>query len=175
MVTYATTHVGGLIVRTAWDEYHAGPVELLIVLDTSVPNKGKGITERSVRGLPLRSMAPARPKTQGSLKVVGAWLDTHKPALRMRVEDPSVFFAHVALFFVLAVENGERGVIRLLANYAGVRPTRARKWILIARKLGFLGDDGLDLETAGRAHGVLTDKARQVLASELVTLNLDAA
>lgn len=167
MATYSTVSVDGLIIETWWDPYFAGPVKLLITLDQAARPDGKGIPERFIRRLSLQSMSPKVMKTPGSILVVGDWLQKHKPTLRRRVEDPTEFFAYVALFFVLVTESGEKGASRLLANYAAVRPTMARQWIDTARTLGMLTSP-IPGYTTGRAQGVLTDKARSILASLLV-------
>jgi hypothetical protein len=84
-VTFNTVRVDGLVIRTAWDDYHAGPVELLITLDHTPRIVGRGITERSIHRLSLRAMAPQQESMKtlmemvGSLKVVGEWLDKNQP------------------------------------------------------------------------------------------------
>jgi hypothetical protein len=166
MVNFQTVKVDGLVIRSAWDPYHAGPVELHITLDHRATSDGRGITERKLRHLSLVSIAPESPEPTEGLRVVGDWLDEHKPRLRARVADPELFFAHVALFFVLAIRDGMKGVYRVLANYAGIRPSMARTWVEKARRLGMLASNGIKLATVGRAFGILTDKARQVLASQ---------
>lgn len=175
MVVFQTVNADGLVIRTAWDDFHAGPVELLITIDHADHPDGKGITERLIRRLSLQSMAPESMKTDGSLRVVGDWLEKRKPGLRTRPEDPQEFFAHVALFFVLTIQGGEKGVTRVLANYSGVNPSMAREWIAKARRLGMLTTPRAGCYT-GRAVGHLTDKARTILASKSLNMPLaDAA
>lgn len=175
MVTFQTVTVDGLVIRTAWDERHAGPVELHITIDHSARQAGRGIPQWFIHNLSLQSLTPASMKTPGSILTVGSWLEKNKPTPRKRVEDPTTFFAHVALFFVLVIESGEKGVSRLLANYAKVRPTMARQWIEKARQLGMLTENATR-HHLGRAFGMLTDKARAILASgHLVTEGAVAA
>jgi hypothetical protein len=164
MVTFNTVAVGGLIVRTGWDTSFLDPVELLITIDYAKYPLGKGITERAIRHLDFRSMNPDTLKILGSLRVVGEWLAAHKPAFRQRPEDASLFFAHVALFYALAVQEGERRVVQVLANYAAVRVRMATAWVETARRLGML-TNGPAVRQAGKACGELTDKARAFLAN----------
>lgn len=160
MVIFNTVEVDGLIVRTAWDEYHIGPVELLITVDNAPA--GKGIPDRFIHRLSLQSMTPDTIRTVGSLRVVGDWLEKNKPQFRKRPTDSPLFYASVALFFTLVVQEGGKGVCNTLANYTGVRPSMARLWIDQARKRGMLTDNKAK-NTAGRACGILTDKAREIL------------
>lgn len=162
-MTYNTIRQDGMVIRTAWDEYHAGPVELLITIDHSAPSNGVGITERSIREIPpLHQMAPDI-KGVTSLRVVGAWIEQNKPLPRQRPENPPLFYARVALFVAMASREGERGSCRILANCAGVRPHKAKEWIATSRRLGMLTPKS---SNAGRAYGYLTDKARETLASQ---------
>jgi hypothetical protein len=110
-------------------------------------------------------MNPDTLKILGSLRVVGDWLAGNKPGFRQRPEDASTFYAHVALFYALAVQEGEKGVTQVLANYAGVRPRMATTWVETARRLGML-TSGPAIRLAGRACGELTDKARAYLVSQ---------
>ena len=167
-MTLRTIRVDGLVIRTAWDDDFVGPVEVLITIDhRAIRPAGKGISDRALRALSLQSMAPESGPTLGDLRYVKDWLAANKPALRKRPQDPEEFYAHVALFFVLALRDGERSVVRVLANYAAVRPYRAREWIETARRLGMLTGTPAGTQ-AGRACGNLTDKARATLASREV-------
>lgn len=164
MVTYNTIRQDGLVIRTAWDEYHAGPVEFLVTIDHSAPSDGTGITERGIRRLPtLHSMAPDEIRDVTSLRTIGCWIEANKPMPRKRPDDPALFYARVALFVSLALREGERGACRILANYAAVKTHKAKEWISTARKLGMLTPKG---SNTGRGYGFLTDKARTVLASQ---------
>ena len=168
-MTTNTVHADGLVIETAWDEYYAEPVELRITIDPKIPRPaGKGIPQRVIHHLSLQSMMPDTMRTVGSLRVVGDWLEKNKPGFRCRPAEPSVFYAHVALFHVLAVEAGEQGINQVLANYAAVRPSKAREWIETSRRLGMLTEND-SRSRAGRACGILTDKARAILATESVS------
>lgn len=164
VTTFSTVNVDGLVIRTAWDPCFVGPTELLITIDPHGYIKGKGITEYSIRRLSLHTMNPLTSVETGSLRVVGDWLRQHKPIFRKRAEDPQSFFAHVALFVVLCIQEGEMGARRILANYASVTPSMAKSWIDTSRRMGMLADSssGRDL---GRVYGTLTDKARAILAA----------
>lgn len=174
MVTTNIIRADGLVIETAWDELYAGPVKLFISIDPGLHIVGKGITQRALERLSLQSMCPDEMKAIGSLKVVGDWLDKNKPIFRRRPENPDEWYAHVALFFVLAVQAGHSGVSQILANYAGVRPRMSREWIERSRKVGMLTEN-TTRHHGGRAYGSLTDKARETLAGRLVNQSLPAA
>lgn len=163
MVTFNTVSVGGLIIRTGWDTEFLDPIELLITIDHTKYPLGRGITREQVRHLDFKSMNPHTLKILGSLRVVGEWLAVHKPGFRQRPEDANTFYAHVALFYALAVQEGERRVVQVLANYAAVKVRMATAWVETSRRLGML-TGGPALNLAGRACGQLTDKARAFLA-----------
>lgn len=165
MVTFNTVAVGGLIVRTGWDTSFLDPVELLITIDYAKYPLGRGITERAIRHLDFRSMNPDTLKILGSLRVVGEWLAANKPGFRQRPEDANIFYAHVALFYALAVQEGERRVVQVLANYAAVKVRMATAWVETSRRLGMLTSSPA-IRLAGRACGELTDRARAFLASQ---------
>lgn len=171
MVTFNTVRVSGLVVTTGWDSRNLDPVELLITVDHST---GRGITREQIRHLEFKSMNPNTLKILGSLRVVGEWLASNKPGFRQRPEDSNVFYAHVALFYALAVQEGERGITQVLANYAGVRPRMATTWVEVARKRGML-TSGPTIRLAGRACGDLTEKARAYLAGDQSTSHLEVA
>lgn len=171
MVIYNTAAHGGVIIRTAWDEHHCLPVELHVTIDHTYV--GNGISERLLRSISFAAMRPQSMQAMGSLRTVGDWIAQHKPSFRQRPEDPRLFYAHVALFVVLVAQEGERGAINTLANYAAVRPHKAREWIATARRLGMLTSSTAH---AGRVYGVLTKTARETLSESYSSIeNLEAA
>jgi hypothetical protein len=169
-----TVRVSGLVITSTWEPEYSGPVELLIRLDPGLRIVGKGISDRSIHRLSIQSMAPESMRILGNLRSVGDWLSANKPDRRSRPQDPSLFYSHVALFFVLGVQEGAKGVTQVLANYASVRPSKARMWVETARKLGLLSANNAGCQV-GRARGVLTDKARTALAGQSVKVEGEAA
>lgn len=157
MVERATTIRDGLVIETVWDENHVGPIELHVTLETL---KGDtGITDRAVRALSLQP-----PRTPGDPNAVGEWIERNRNRhCGIRPQNPNLFYSHVALLYILAIQEGARSPLGFMATYANIRARMAHEWVMTARKRGLLTQS---IPDAGKAHGRLTTKAKDILRSQ---------
>jgi len=169
MVKVVRKQIGEFIVESHWDGNHIGATKIVVELADDA-REGFGIGWKALTEIPLSTMRPVEPPVGGDLTNSIDYLRTNARRVRGGIKGqggtrqgyPDEFWAMVALTYCQIRDAGYEDGVWFIADETDVKKQTVLSWIESARQKGML-TRLTHAANGGRMHGVLTDKAKEIL------------